>query len=172
MKWISQRWDWAMGVLFAFFPSMGMPTKQQRSAGSVVFRRRGDAIEVALICVGEKRRWQLPKGLIEPDESPEAAAVRETREETGIDGALIAPLETVEYWYVSTEGHGATLSRVRYHKFVHFFLLEYRSGTVQQHDHEVEEARWVPLADAPRMIAFASERKVVNAAIELLQPTA
>lgn len=148
--------------------SAGIPTQAQRSAGGVVFRRRGGHMEIALICVGEKRRWQLPKGLIESGEAPELAAIREVREEAGVESELIAPLQVVEYWYFGTEGRGTKASRVRYHKFVHFFLLEYRAGDVRDHDNEVEEARWVALDEAPGMIAFASERRVIEESIELL----
>ena len=135
-------------------------TETQRSAGGVVYRRRESEVEVALICVGERRRWQLPKGIIEDGEAPEETAVRETREEAGVDATLLAPLDVIEYWYQATRGGG----RVRYHKFVHFFLLEYVGGDVADHDREVLEARWVPLAEAERMLAFASERKVLAAA--------
>ena len=139
-------------------------TRTQISSGGVVFRRDARGAEVALISVGPQHRWQLPKGLVDPGESPEQTAVREVREEAGVDAALIAPLERVEYWYQSTERG----TRVRFHKFVHFFLLEYFAGDVADHDHEVNEARWVPVADAATMLAFASERRVLERARELL----
>lgn len=142
-----------------------IPTERQVSSGGVVFRRRGDGVEVALVLVGEKRRWQLPKGIVDPGESPETTAVREAREEAGVESTLVAPLETIEYWYVGNErGRG----RVRYHKFVHFFLLEYERGDVRDHDHEVLEARWVPVAEAAGMLAFSGERKVMEEAARLL----
>jgi 8-oxo-dGTP pyrophosphatase MutT (NUDIX family) len=135
------------------------------SAGGVVFRRTDDGPEIALILVDkEKGRWQLPKGKVDEGETPEIAALRETREEAGVNAELIAPLETVDYWYVGGDRTG----RVRYHKFVHFFLLEYRSGDVRDHDHEVEEARWVAMQRASSMLAFASERRVMESAVELI----
>ena len=142
-------------------------TESQISAGGVVYRRDAGraAIAVALICVGAKRRWQLPKGIVDQGESAETTAVREVREEAGVDATLVAPLETIEYWYVGTERTG---ERVRFHKFVHFFLLEYQAGDVEDHDAEVEEARWIPLADADGVLAFASERKILKQAAELL----
>ena len=142
-------------------------TESQVSAGGVVYRRSAAdaAIDVALICVGAKHRWQLPKGIVDPGESAETTAVREVREEAGVEATLVAPLERIEYWYVGTERSG---ERVRFHKFVHFFLLEYQAGDVENHDAEVEEARWIPLADADRVLAFASERKVLRQARELL----
>ena len=141
------------------------PIRRQVSSGGVAFRRTRAGADVVLICVGAKRRWQLPKGIVDEGESPEVAAIREVREEGGIDAELIAPLETVQYWYQATEKG----ERVRFHKFVHFFLLEYRSGDPADHDHEVLEARWFPLGDAVQALAFANEKAVVRKAAELLQ---
>lgn len=135
-------------------------TVTQVSAGGVVFRRREGQIEVALISVGDPPRWQLPKGLVDAGEAPEVAALREVREEAGVEAELVAPIDRIEYWYIATE-HG---QRIRYHKFVHFYLLAYRSGEVSDHDYEVQEARWVRLDEALQMLAFASERRVVEQA--------
>lgn len=141
------------------------PTKEQVSAGGVVFRKRGAKIYVALISVGDKARWQLPKGLIEKNESNEAAALREVREETGLETEMVAPVETVEYWYFSGTGKG----RIRFHKFVYFFLLRYRSGETSDHDAEVNEARWVEISKAEELLAFASEKKVLARAREMIE---
>jgi 8-oxo-dGTP pyrophosphatase MutT (NUDIX family) len=142
----------------------GIVTKTQTSAGGVVFRRRGARVEVALISVGAGRRWQLPKGLVDGGESPEEAAVREAREETGLDAELVAPIEKIEYWYYASE-RGA---RVRFHKFVHFFLLRFNAGDVSGHDREVNEARWVEIGEACGMLAFKGERGVVERAREMI----
>lgn len=146
--------------------SARIETRSQTSAGGVAYRRRGSGVEVALISVGPKERWQLPKGLVEPGESAESTAVREVAEEAGIETRLIAPLRDVEYWYVGTERDGM---RVRYHKRVHFFLLEYERGDVANHDSEVNEARWVPLDEAAERLAFANEREVLAEAASLLR---
>lgn len=114
--------------------------------------------------VPPKDRWQLPKGLVAADEALEATAVREVREEAGIDTELIAPLETIEYWYY---GHNRG-RRVRFHKFVHFYLLAYRSGNTSDHDWEVAEARWVDIATAQEMLSFKSEQAVVAQAREMI----
>lgn len=141
-------------------------TKKQVSAGGVAFRTRGAKIYVALISVGDEPRWQLPKGLIGKNEPVERAAMREVREETGLETEMVAPLDTVEYWYFSSErGQG----RVRYHKFVHFFLLRYKSGKTSEHDTEVNEARWVEIGRAEEMLAFASEKKMLARAREMIE---
>ena len=139
-------------------------TKEQVSAGGVVYRRRGEKIEVALISVGETARWQLPKGLVGRGETPEAAALREVEEETGLACEAVAELERVEYWYFSKGG----ARRVRFHKFVHFYLMRHVSGDVSGHDDEVNEARWVGIEEAERMLAFKGERKVLAEAREKL----
>jgi 8-oxo-dGTP pyrophosphatase MutT (NUDIX family) len=141
-----------------------IPTKTQISAGGVVFRQRDGRVEVALISVGGEARWQLPKGLVDAGEALEAAAMREAREETGLQAELVAPIDKVEYWYYATERG----QRVRFHKFVHFYLLRYASGDVRDHDHEVNEARWIEIDEALGMLAFASERKIVERAREML----
>jgi 8-oxo-dGTP pyrophosphatase MutT (NUDIX family) len=144
-----------------------VPTRDQVSAGGVACRAAADGWEVAIVLVGppDKPRWQLPKGLVDEGETPEAAALREVREEAGVETAPAGLIETVEYWYYGTERGG---ERVRYHKFVHFYLLDYLSGDVGEHDDEVREARWVPVGEAPAMLAFASERKVVERAAAML----
>ena len=139
-------------------------TKEQVSAGGVVYRRRGGGTEVALISVGEAARWQLPKGLVGRGESPLEAALREVEEETGLACEVVAELEKVEYWYFSKGGG----RRVRFHKFVHFYLMRYVSGDVSGHDDEVNEARWVGIEDAEGMLAFKGERKALAEARERL----
>lgn len=139
-------------------------TKQQVSAGGVVFRRRGAVVEVALISVGEGRRWQLPKGLVGRGETPEEAALREVREETGLSCETVAPLETIEYWYFSKGGS----SCIRFHKRVYFFLMSYVSGDMADHDDEVNEARWIDIEEAARMLAFSGEKKVLKQAREMI----
>ena len=139
-------------------------TKEQVSAGGVVYRRRGGRTEVALISVGEPGRWQLPKGLVGRGETPPEAALREVAEETGLTCEVEAELGRVEYWYFSKGG----ARRVRFHKFVHFYLMRYVSGDVSGHDDEVNEARWVALEEAEGMLAFKGERKALAEAGEML----
>ena len=146
-------------------PAIRIPVRDQVSAGGVVFRRAENGKpEIAIISVGPQRRWQLPKGLVDPGEKPDLTAVREAREEAGVESRLKSHIETIEYWYAGLE-RGI---RVRFHKHVHFYLLEYVSGDTSNHDLEVNEARWIPIEDAQGQLAFEGERRVVERARELL----
>lgn len=142
-----------------------IPTKLQISAGGVAFRKRAKRIEVALISVGDQNRWQLPKGIVDKGESTEDAAIREVGEEAGIQTEAISLVDKVEYWYVGNEGS----HRVRYHKYVYFYLLNYISGDVSDHDSEVNEARWMQIDKAIELLAFESEQKVVRHAKEMIE---
>ena len=142
-----------------------LPTVEQTSAGGVVYRTVEGSIEIAIVKVLPELRWQLPKGLIDPGETSEQAALREVREESGIDGELVGPIDTIDYWFVADHGIG----RRRYHKFVHFFLMRSVGGNVEDHDHEVTESRWVTTDDALQMLEFKTEREVVAKAIKVLK---
>jgi 8-oxo-dGTP pyrophosphatase MutT (NUDIX family) len=136
----------------------------QTSAGGVAYRRGSGGIEIAIVHMLPDLRWQLPKGIIDPGETPEIAALREVREEAGIECKVLEPIERIEYWFtVDRDG-----VRTRIHKFVHFFLMEYISGDVEDHDHEVAEARWVSPTTSREMLAFASERGVTEKALKIL----
>lgn len=140
-------------------------TMDQVSAGGVAFRWKDSEPEIAIVSVKPKLRWQLPKGIVDPGESPDVTAVREVREEAGVETERLALIETIEYWYRSVK-YGKP---VRYHKFVHFYLMKYRSGDVSQHDHEIEEARWVSFDEALELLEFKSEREVVEKARDMIK---
>lgn len=142
-----------------------LPVREQVSAGGVVFRGEKDRIEVVIVSVGGQNRWQLPKGLVEEGEKPEVTAVREAREEAGVESEIVQHLETIEYWYAGLEGG----ERVRFHKRVHFHLLRYLAGDTGDHDWEVNEARWIPIEEATRQLTFDSERRVMERAAQLLR---
>lgn len=131
----------------------------------MAFRRAETGIEAAIVAVNPSRRWQLPKGIIDAGETPEIAAVREVREEAGIETELVELIEKVEYWYVGNHKG----ERVRFHKFVYFYLLKYVRGAVENHDHEIAEARWVKIDEAIEMLAFKSEKDVAAKAFEKIK---
>ena len=133
------------------------PTLREFSAGGLVVRRFRGRPWAACIRVKGGEVLALPKGHIEPGESGADAAAREVREETGLDAELVEKLDDVRYWYQRAEG--------RVFKVVSFFLFRYRSGSVRDHDHEVDSAEWVPLVEAPRRLAYGGERKVAAAAL-------
>ena len=144
-----------------------MRTRTEASAGGVVYRTGTAGPEVVLASRRTKKgdlAWGLPKGLIEPEESPEATAIREVREETGITADIEADLGKISYFYV-WEG-------VRVRKSVHFFLMRATGGDTSLHDHEMEEVRWFPLRDAPRQASYRSERDLLSKAAELLDAAA
>lgn len=141
-------------------------TRVQTSAGGIAFRHENGRIDVALISVGPQSRWQLPKGLVRKLESPEAAALREVAEETGLVTVCVANLETIDYWFYAPTKGG---KKYRVHKFVHFFLLRYVEGDTSAYDAaEVNEARWFPIEEAVEVLAFADEKRLVTKAHGLL----
>ena len=104
--------------------------------------------------------WALPKGTPDSGESLEETAVRETREETGLEVEIEEPITSISYFFV----HG----RTRYHKTVHFFLMRLTGGRLEDHDHEFDEVRWVQLGEALELMTHATEREVVQRAANLL----
>jgi 8-oxo-dGTP diphosphatase len=144
-----------------------METVNQVSAGGVAYRLNGSDVEIAIIRTAAEGLWQLPKGIIDPGETAEQAAIREVREEAGIECELLETIDTIEYWfYGNFDG-----TKKRYHKKVHFFLMKYLNGDVANHDHEVTEARWTEINQAIEFLAFKSEKDTVKKARSILRTT-
>ncbi len=131
------------------------------SAGGVVVRGNEMIVIVPVRRDANGNRvLALPKGHPDGDETPEEAAAREVAEETGITAELIGELGEARYTY---ERKGQRVA-----KRVAFFLFEYRSGDIADHDHEIEEARWMPLEEAARALTYEGERAVVQRALSRL----
>lgn len=140
-----------------------MRTVREISAGGVIYRRQKGQIEIALIHV--RKRWGLPKGHVEEGESVGEAAVREVREETGLEGRAAKKLGDITYWYRAKTTEGEP---IRIFKRVYFYLLRYLKGDVRNHDHEVDEARWFPIEEAIGNLRFATEKKMVRRTLSIL----
>jgi 8-oxo-dGTP pyrophosphatase MutT (NUDIX family) len=140
--------------------------QREFSAGGVLVRRLGGRWVVAAVRPAGKREgvWALPKGRIGPNEDPAATAVREVEEETGARGRLERKLGDVRYVF-TWEGE-------RVFKVVSFYLLRYTGGRLDrlaaEHRHEVAEARWLPLAEAPKLLAYKGEREMAEKALAAL----
>ena len=140
--------------------------QREFSAGGVLVRRLGGRWMVAAIRPAGKREgiWALPKGRIGPGEDPAATAVREVEEETGARGRLERKLGDVRYVF-TWEGE-------RVFKVVSFYLLRYAGGRLgrlaAEHRHEVAEARWLPLEEAPKLLAYKGEREMTQKALAVL----
>ncbi len=135
-----------------------MTSREEFSAGGVVVRGGDVAVIVPVKRDADGRRvLGLPKGHPDGDETPEQAAIREVREETGLDAELLEPLGEVTYRYARR--HRSIAKRVA------FFLFRYVSGSLDDHDQEIEEARWMPLEQAARELSYAGEREMVQRAL-------
>ena len=126
------------------------------SAGGVVVRRMRGRPFVAVVRVRDEL-LALPKGHPDGREAAADAARREVREETGLETELVEKLGDIRYWYAR--------GGERVMKIVSFFLFRYRSGSVADHDHEVEEALWIPLDEAPDRLAYKGEREMAETAL-------
>jgi 8-oxo-dGTP pyrophosphatase MutT (NUDIX family) len=143
-----------------------VPVRREFSAGGVVVRRLRGRWVLAAIRPGGKPEgtWALPKGLISPGERAQATALREVAEETGVEAALVEKLGDVRYVY--------TWAGERVFKIVSFFLFRYVRGRLgdvpAEHAHEVAEAKWLPLDEAPKLLAYKGEREMASRALDRL----
>jgi len=141
--------------------SKKLPIERAVSAGGVVYRRGRDGVEVVVCGRTSEGIWGLPKGTPDAKESLEEAAVREVREETGLQVAIETKIGTIEYWF-AREG-------VRYHKFVHYYLMVATGGSLEDHDWEYDSVEWFPLEEACSTLSYANDVEVVRKAAAIIE---
>lgn len=132
------------------------------SAGGVVYRKVDGQIETVLCGRDNPVRWSLAKGTPDPGESMEETALREVREETGLEVQIEEPIKSIDYWFASRE------TDVRYHKTVHFYLMTPVGGNTDQHDPEFDVVQWFNFDEALETLAYANEAEVLRKALELI----
>ncbi|HEU4889727.1 MAG TPA: NUDIX hydrolase [Thermoanaerobaculia bacterium] len=135
-------------------------TRREHSSGGAVISIRDGAPHVALIATRSRTRWGLPKGAVTAGETSEAAALREVREETGLEARILRPLDTIEYTFRA--GDAVIFKRVD------FYLMEYVAGELEPQLSEVDDVEWVELKAALRRASFDSERKLLESALQEL----
>lgn len=138
-------------------------SSEETSAGGLVLDGSSTNMRAPLIGRLDRRgrlSWSLPKGHLELGESSEQAAVREVWEETGIRGEIIAPLGTIDFWFVA--------ETQRIHKTVHHFLMFSVGGELNADDPEVVAVEWVPIAEMSARLAYADERRLLDRVPQLL----
>ena len=137
-------------------------TRNEHSSGGAVITLRDGAPHVALIATRNRTRWGLPKGAVAEGETSEQAAIREVREETGLNAEIVKLLDTIEYFFRA----GDTLIRKR----VDFYLMRYVSGDLTPQLSEVDDVEWVELSEAIERASFESERRLLEAAQQDAKP--
>ena len=127
-------------------------------------RGTGDQLEVVIAGRDSDRAWVFPKGTPDPGETIEQTALREVREETGLDVEIVRTIGTMEYWFA--------VPGERVHKIVHFFLMRPLGGDVSRHDREYDDVRWVPASEARRMLTYDTYRDMLDRAVAAVREAA
>jgi len=138
-----------------------LPVETAVSAGGIVYRNSAEGIEFVICGRDSDGIWGLPKGTPNPGESLEETAVREVSEETGLEVRILDKVGVVEYWF-AREG-------VRYHKWVHYYLMEALGGRTEDHDVEYDRVEWFPLEVALKTLSFKNEVEIAARAREMIE---
>ncbi len=137
-----------------------MATKWEFSAGGVVFRKNENG-QVEILLIRVKTRWSFPKGNIERGEPKDQAALREVKEETGVDAKILDYLGEVDYWY--------NIGLTKIHKFVYYYLMEYLSGDVVPQKEEIDEAKFMSIAEAEKSLSYSTDKEILDRAIKSMK---
>ena len=130
--------------------------RHEHSSGGAVIAVRDGRPFVAMIATRGRTRWGLPKGAVAKGETSEEAALREVREETGLEAKIVKPLDTIEYFFRVAD----TLIRKR----VDFYLMQHTGGALEPQLSEVDDVEWVPLSESVKRASFDSEKKLLEIA--------
>jgi 8-oxo-dGTP pyrophosphatase MutT (NUDIX family) len=133
------------------------------SAGGVVYRIEDKGIEVVICGRDGDGVWGLPKGTPDEGETLEQTALREVSEETGLEVQIVGKIGVVEYWFAR--------SGVRYHKWVHHYLMQSTGGDTSKHDLEYDRVEWRPMEDALKTLTFRNEATIVEKARDMIEAT-
>ena len=139
-----------------------MKTERAESFGGVVHRQTADGPEVIVVGRQDPGIWGLPKGTPNPGESMEQTALREVREETGLDVEIEKKVDVIEYWFAR-----AAID-TRFHKWVHFYLMRPVGGDTSRHDHEHDFVEWLPIAQAKSLLTYQNEVRILEKVEALL----
>ena len=142
-------------------PDAPRKTRNEHSSGGAVIDLRDGIPYVAMIATRGRSRWGLPKGAVSAGETSQQAALREVKEETGLDAEIIGLLDTIEYFFRA----GDTLIK----KSVDFYLMHHLGGTLTPQLSEVDDVEWFPLSKGMALASFDSERKVLSFALEQIE---
>ncbi len=141
--------------------------RREVSAGGLIWRRGpGGVVQVVLVRPVGRDSWVLPKGHVEPGETVTEAALREAREETGIEVSLSEPLGEVSYVFSQRERDDG--KPITIFKRVHFYLMGYEGGALSDHDNEIAEAQWIDLSEALHLVTHDTERELLSRARQIL----
>jgi 8-oxo-dGTP pyrophosphatase MutT (NUDIX family) len=138
-----------------------LKTTRAESSGGVVVRGSPSGLEVVLVGRTEQGTWGLPKGTPTTGESREQTALRETREETGLDVRILEPIDCITYWFF--------LRHARVSKTVYYYLMEATGGDTSLHDPEYDRVAWFPVQTALSVMTYPNEAEMVRRAIELVR---
>jgi 8-oxo-dGTP diphosphatase len=147
--------------------------KIQFSAGGVVFRKTDDKTEILVAQHSQHHGWVFPKGLIGDHierENKEETAIREVKEETGVDGKIIRGLNPVTYWFMvpSQGGSASGGDGEKIRKTVYYYLMEFTGGDIAKHDHEMEAVVWLPIDKVEEKLTYKSDKIVWREAKNLI----
>ena len=132
------------------------------SAGGVVYRESGAGTEIVVCRRDSPAVMGLPKGTPEPGESRRQTALREVREETGLEVACRGLIGSINYWFQGRE------PAVRYDKTVYFYLMSPTGGDLMLHDHEFDAVEWLPFRDALAALTYESEVEIVRKGLAMV----